>query len=117
MEKGNEMTEEKNAAPTPEIARLKGLLARSELAHASAEAIQRAMGDEIDELRAEIARLREDAERGRWMINNGSWMRDQNESERTEKTWMYFRIQVADGADLSCLATRRAAIDVAKGGK
>ena len=55
----------------------------------------------------ELAALRADAARGRWMLGNAEWWCDTIE-KRTHLT-----VLVPYGADLSCYATREAAIDAA----
>jgi hypothetical protein len=54
---------------------------------------------------SELAECREDAERGRFMIEHGSWIR----GEIT-----YLAVPVPQGSDLSCYATRQNAIDAAR---
>jgi hypothetical protein len=64
---------------------------------------------ELRRLHALNAQLEQDAARYRWMIKNASWYR--NGDRPTDKTLMAFA--VAPGSDLSCVATRAAAIDAA----
>lgn len=55
--------------------------------------------------------LRADAERGSYVVRNGGWIR----SERDGCAYLTVRLPLA--ADLSCVATRRAAIDAARAAK
>ncbi len=57
-------------------------------------------------LQAEVERLREDAERGRYMIANGGWYRSDEQTRLS--------VLVPHGSDLSCRAMREAAIDAAR---
>ena len=63
-------------------------------------------GLQEEELRAQVAQYKEDAERWRWAIKHAEWHR----SERAA----YISIPVDRAADLSCHATRIAAIDKAR---
>ena len=55
---------------------------------------------------SENARLREDAERGRYMIEHGCWHRGEEQT--------HLAILVPQGSDLSCYATRARAIDLVR---
>ncbi len=63
--------------------------------------------EEITRLTDEVERLRADAERWQWGVKNARWICHEHEA--------YVAIPVALGADLSCVATRIAAVDAAIG--
>jgi chromosome segregation ATPase len=91
LEKQNTMLQDKLAAMTAER-----------------DGSRRAHQNDLDKLRqeeAEVAELRKDAERGRYMIKHGEWFRS---AERT-----HLAVCVPQGSDLSCYATREMAIDAA----
>ena len=58
---------------------------------------------------AECERLRADAERGRYMIENGCWHRGDAQT--------HLAVLVPPGSDLSCYAMREVAIDAARKAK
>ena len=60
-----------------------------------------------DRLAAENAELKRDADRGRYMLKHGSWYRNDDEKQTR------MAVLVPYGNDLSCYATREAAIDAA----
>ena len=69
----------------------------------------------IDELKAERDALRADAESYRWIVKHAGWYR--NDEDDFRDNWTKLAINVAYGADLSCEAMRRLAIENAMKGK
>lgn len=69
------------------------------------------MQSDLAASQAECERLRGAAERGAYVVEHGGWIR----SERDGCAYMTIKLPL--DADLSCIATRRAAIDAARAGK
>ena len=59
----------------------------------------------------ELAEVEAERDALRGLLRSGEWRRERDEVLGTERT--YLAVRVADGADLSCPATRDAAIDAA----
>ena len=68
---------------------------------------------ERDALRAEVERLRVDAERWRWVVRNCEWTRSLGNHDAPAHSLLSVRLPYE--ADQSCVATRTAAIDAARG--
>lgn len=64
---------------------------------------------ENERLRADRAALTEDAARWKYCLENAGWYRS-DDAGRND----YMKIPVAKGADLSCIAFRREAVDAAR---
>lgn len=84
-----------------------GQLEYSNAVNADAKAQAAKHAEKVDRLRERVKELEADAARYRWGINNARWIRGEQEA--------YVAIPVAPDADLSCIATRDAAIDQARG--